>query len=134
MATRQPQIQRLHDKVIEFVRDHLSQTKYDVYINPGSSQNWSVKGEFPDILITSKENKQIKFVVEIETTDSITPEEARNQWKAYVELPGVFYILVPRESLPLAKQIIAGQGIQAKLGYYETGRNGEVTNVEYNAE
>lgn len=134
MAVRQQPIQGLHDRVIDFIKSHLSVEKYEIYTNPGSEQNWSIKGEFPDILLTSKESKQIQFVIEIETADSITPEEARNQWKAYSGLPGVFHILVPRDSMPIARQIIAGQGIQTKLGYYVVGHNGEITNVQYNAE
>ncbi len=131
MEKRDGPAQSLHDKVIAYIEGDLNKAKYDIYPNPSTSQRWSVRGEFPDILVTPKGETNVLFVIEVETSQTVTPEEARNQWKAYSSLPGTFYLIVPEKDLALAKQIIAGQGIQAKVGYFEINSSGNVSSVEY---
>ncbi len=132
MEKRDLSTQGLHDRVISYIESHLRKDKYDIYTNPGTEKKWSVRGEFPDVLVAPKGETKVHFVLEVETSSTVTPEEARDQWKAYSGLPGKFYLIVPFDDLPLARQIIAGQGIEATVGYFEVGQKGLIT-VKYNA-
>ena len=132
MSNRSSKEQLLHDQVIQYIETHLNRQKYNILTNPGTSKDWSIGGEFPDVIVNPKETSEVLFIIEVETNETVSPEEARNQWKAYSELPGIFYIIVPRQSINLAKQIIAGQGIEAKLGYFEIDKSGTVKEVIYN--
>lgn len=131
ISTRTTQNQSLHDRVISYIASTLDRVKYDIYTNPGQEQNWHIRGQFPDVLLTPKGSKSVQFVLEVETSDTITAEEARTQWKEYANLPGTFYLIVPRESLALAKIICAAQGIPAKFGYFTTNPMGAVISVNY---
>jgi hypothetical protein len=131
ITPRVSQNQGLHDRVVSYIQSHLDSLKYDIYTNPGSEQNWHIRGQFPDVLVTPKGSKSVQFVLEVETSDTVTADEARNQWKEYATLPGTFYLIVPQESLELAKIICSAQGISAKFGYFMINGLGQVTNVQY---
>lgn len=131
ISMRTNQNQDLHDRVVKYIESSLDSTKYDIHTNPGQEKNWHIRGQFPDILLTPKGSKSVQFVLEVETSDTITAEETRNQWKEYANLPGTFYLIVPKESLELAKIICAAQGIPAKFGYFTTNVRGEVIDVNY---
>lgn len=46
--------------------------------------------------MTIKGTPNVKFILEVETADSITKEEAEGQWKKYAnEIKATFYIVVP---------------------------------------
>ncbi len=131
ITRRTTQNQGVHDKVVAYIQSHLDSVKYDIYTNPGHEQNWHIRGQFPDVLVTPKGSKSVQFVLEVETSDTITAEEAKAQWKEYATLPGTFYLIVPQQSLELAKIIAGAQGISAKFGYFVTNAMGQVTNVHY---
>lgn len=131
ISIRTNQNQSLHDRVISYIASSLDSTKYDIHTNLGQEQNWHIRGQFPDVLLTPKGSKSVQFVLEVETSDTITAEEARTQWKEYANLPGTFYLIVPRESLELAQIICTAQGIPAKFGYFTTNATGTAISVNY---
>jgi len=118
MATRPTESQTLHDKIIQQAYDNLDKVGHDVYVNAGQQNNTNVGGEYPDIIITTKDDKAVKFIIEVETSDSINQSEAVTQWTKYSKLGGVFYLLLPKESRNLAEQICIQNNIKARYGTY----------------
>ncbi len=130
MANRYPNEQSEHDKVIEYAYSHLNKTTHDVYINPGSYKNTSVNGLYPDIIITAKGDKVVKFIIEVETVNSINQNEV-NQWRSYIKLGGTFYLLVPKDSKHKAELLCRQNNLKARFGTYTKDAWGNITNVNY---
>ena len=61
----------LHDVVIQQIVSHLNQRDYDVYTNPGQEKNAGINNNYPDVVMTEKNGLTVKFILEIETTESI---------------------------------------------------------------
>lgn len=118
MALRNLHNQSIHDRVIQTAYANLDKVNYDVYTNPGQQKLTSVGGQYPDIIITPKNDINVKWIIEVETADSVTQNEATNQWAQYSNLGGTFYLLIPRESRNLAEQICIQNSIKARFGIY----------------
>jgi hypothetical protein len=116
MANRNNHVQSLHDRVIKAAEANFN--NWTVYTNPGQQKNASIGNAYPDIILTNKITNNIEFVIEVETSDSVTAHEAFGQWKQYANLPGTFYLLVPRESEHNAVFFCAKYDVQARFGIY----------------
>lgn len=100
MAQRTTESTNLHDRVIREIRYVLNQKEYDIHLNPGQEKNAGIAGNYPDVIMTIKGTPNVKFILEVETADSITKEEAEGQWKKYAnEIKATFYIVVQRHLL-----------------------------------
>lgn len=106
-----------HDRVIQAAYNNLDKVNHTVYINPNQQKNTSINNSYPDIIITPKNDNTVKFVIEVETVDSINNAEA-NQWKTYSQLGGTFYLLVPQQSRDVAELICRQNSIKARFGTY----------------
>lgn len=114
---RHKDYQSIHDSVIQTAYNNLDKIKHDVYINPGTSKNTNVSGLFPDIIITNKGEKNVKFIIEVETQDSINQNEVQ-QWTDYSKLGGQFYLLVPKSMKDTAELLCRQNNIKARVGIY----------------
>lgn len=132
MAARNGPNQTYHDRVIEIAADNLRRTgKYQVYTNPGNDHNTRIGQLYPDIILTPTNSNTVQFIIEVETSDSVTALEAINQWKPYSTLGGTFYIMVPQGSRSLVESICRQYGIQAKFAtYWVDGSNHLQINYE----
>lgn len=126
MANRVSNQQINHDKVLEAACQYLDKSKYDVYSNPGSMKNTQVGNYWPDIIVTKKRDNNVLFIIEVETPDSVTDNEAKNQWKDYSELGSTFYLLVPYESRNDAELLCRANKIKARFGTYSYNNNHEI--------
>lgn len=107
-----------HDRIIEEIVLHLNQEKYDVYTNQGHEHNAGIDGNYPDVILTEKGSTTVKFIMEIETIDSVN-EESKNQWKKYYdEIKATFYLVVPASTLNRAKELCQRFGINARYTTY----------------
>lgn len=114
----------LHDRVVREIVSHLNQKNYDVYINPGQEKNAGIGDNYPDVIMTEKGNTTVKFILEIEVSESVTQEEATRQWKKYAtEIKASFYIVVPASSLQKAKELCQKNDINARFATF-TQKNG----------
>ncbi len=127
MASRNIITQPLHDQIIQIAYNNLDKINHDVFINPGQQHNTSVGNEYPDIIITNKNDNVVKFIIEVETSDSVNLSEALNQWIAYSKLGGTFYLLVPQDSRNLAELICVQNNIKARFGTYQLDQNRNMT-------
>lgn len=115
---RSSESQSFHDQVVKLAANNINHDKYDVYTNPNGEQNTGVSGQYPDIILAPKGTKNVSFIIEVETADSITLSEAQTQWAAYSKLGGTFYLLVPSNSLETAKQLCRQANIQPKFAIF----------------
>lgn len=130
MAHRNPHDQSLHDRVIDAAIGYLNTTEYDIYQNPGSFKNAGIANNYPDIIMTKKDDKTVEFIIEVETKESITLSEASNQWKKYfTEITATFYLLVPFESKNVTLNLCRQLGITVRIGTYKVGFNGNIVDI-----
>ena len=128
MAQRESNMAGLHDRVVREIKKTLNQRDFDIYLNPGSEKTAGINGNYPDVIMTPKNNKTVKFILEIETSDSVNREEAESQWKKYAnEIRATFYIVVPEGALAKAKQLCQQIGINARFATYDVNLTGNIT-------
>lgn len=121
----------LHDRVVKEIVNHLNQTKYDIYTNPGQEKNAGIGDNYPDVIMTEKGTKTVKFILEVEIADSITQEEAERQWKKYAtEINASFYIVVPIQSLNRAKELCQKNNINARFATFLLRNNNLIFNFQ----
>lgn len=123
-------MENLHDKVVRDIVSHLNTETYDVYINPGQEKNAWIGDNFPDVILAEKNGTTVKFIMEVETEESVSQEEALRQWKKYVsEINATFYLVVPVSSLKRAKELCQREGINARFTTFSV--NGEKINFDF---
>ena len=120
----------IHDKVVHDIVSHLNTETYDVYTNPGQEKNAGIGDNYPDVILTEKNGTNVKFIMEVETVESVSQEEALRQWKKYVsEINATFYLVVPVSSLKKAKELCQREGINARFTTFSV--NGETINFDF---
>jgi hypothetical protein len=132
MANRLPNNESLHDRVIQAAINRLDSLNYDIYTNPGKIRRNAIGENYPDIILTKKGLRTVKFIIEVETADSVNISEATFQWKKYAtEIKASFYILVPFDKKNLAINLCKKIGISARFGTYQYDLLGNITNIKY---
>lgn len=125
MAARPEEEQIEHDLVIEAaVEQFAGSAKYVLHSNPGTERNIAVGHQYPDIVVTEKGSSKVRFVIEVETTDTIGDQEL-DHWRALAALGPPLYLLTPYAATADAERLAAQAGIKCHHGYYlkdELGR------------
>jgi hypothetical protein len=129
MAIRNYISQNEHDSVIQSAYNNLDKLNHRVYTNPNQQKNTSINGHYPDLIITLANDNTVKFVIEVETTDSVNNAEV-HQWRTYSQLGGIFYLLVPFTSKALAELLCRQNGIKARFGTYRIQNGHYIINYE----
>lgn len=118
MAARPEEQQIEHDLVIEATVEQFGNSaKYVLYSNPGTEQNVAVGHQYPDVVVTEKGSSKVRFIIEVETTDTVGDQEL-NHWRALAGLGPPLYLLSPYAALADAERLCAGAGIKCHNGYY----------------
>lgn len=118
----------LHDRVIKKTVEYLNSVSYDIYTNPGQIKNAGINGNYPDIVMTQKGTNTVKFIIEVETADSINLNETINQWKKYAaEINATFYLLVPQKSKNIAQTLCNQVGISVRFATFTENQIGGIT-------
>lgn len=127
MAQRTKENASLHDRVVREIRNVLNQRDFDVYLNPGQEKNAGIGDNFPDVIMTVKGTSTVKFILEIETVDSVTKEEAETQWRKYSnEIKATFYIVIPESISLKARQLCQQMGVNARFATFTIEDNGRL--------
>lgn len=114
----------IHDKVVRDIVSQLNTETYAVYINPGQEKNAGIGDNYPDVILTKKNESIVRFIMEVETVDSVSTDEAIRQWKKYTEeISATFYLVVPLTSLKKAKELCQQEGINARFVTYSVSGN-----------
>jgi len=120
MATRDEKNQQEHDTLLEMISRKITIPQWRVVTNPGAQQNASVpypteSGQalaYPDIVIHEKFTKKLAAVGEVETADSVSDEEAAAEWALFSQLAPKFFLYVPAELEPEARDLLRKRRIR----------------------
>jgi hypothetical protein len=128
MTVRENSSALLHDRVIREAVNFLNQEHYDIYTNPGQEKNAGINDNYPDIVMTEKGTTTVKFIIEVETSDSITQFEAETQWKKYAtEINSTFYLLVPANSVNKTNEMCKKLGVNVRFAQYTVDLNNNIS-------
>ncbi len=111
MANRTREWQVYHDKVVEIASSKL-RNNFTVYTNSGNQQLTRIGNSnlFPDIILTSRTDRNVQYIIEVETPESVASTEVI-QWKQFSTLGGTFYLLVRKEGREKAENLCRTCGI-----------------------
>ncbi len=115
-----------HDEIITSVESILTKQGHLVRTNPSTSKKNSVRrGDellYPDLYVYEIKSSNDKDVVtrlyEVETEQTVTDDEAKDQWKKFAKGTSDFYLVVPKVSVDEAKSLVKKYGIIVK-DYYK---------------
>ena len=118
MAARLEEEQTEHDLVIEAaVEQFANSTKYALQANPGTEKNVAVGRQYPDIVVTQRGSAKVRFLIEVETTDTVGDQEL-GHWRSLAALGPPLYLLAPYAATADAERLCATAGIKCHHGYY----------------
>lgn len=124
---RNSENEALHNRIISELVKVLNQNEYDIYTNPGEERIYHIGDNYPDLLMTKKGEKTVRFILEVETQDSVIIEEAYSQWKKYAsEIKSTFYLVVPQASLKKAQELCQQIEINVRYATYTIGADGAI--------
>jgi len=124
MASRTPEEQTQHDLAIEAaVEQFASSAKYLLHANPGTDKNVAVGHQYPDIVVTDRGSSKVRFVMEVETTDTVGDQEL-NHWRQLASLGPSLYLLTPYAVTADAERLCAVAGIKCHHAYYIEDEHG----------
>ncbi|MFA5052074.1 MAG: hypothetical protein WC544_03375 [Patescibacteria group bacterium] len=130
MAIRRGGQQTIHDQVIlasAGTYETFRQQGFLVSVNLTGKQCHNVGGgNFPDVVVwrPGGDFGRTEIIEEVETCDTVTDQEAV-EWARYSQFGTTFYLIVPRECLDKAIEIVARLRIRvdAVEGYYFDHQN-----------
>jgi metallophosphoesterase superfamily enzyme len=118
MAQRQDDEQLEHDLVIQAAAEQFAgSAKYLIHTNPGTEKNSAVGHQHPDIIVTERGSSKVRFIIEVETINSVDASEV-NHWRTLSGLGPPLYLVTPHLAMPVAQRLCSGAGIKCHHGYY----------------
>lgn len=106
MGSRTDKDQTCHDEAIYDAKTLYTNHGIRVWINPNGERNKPWGGEYIDIIVPTASDKHRAWVVEVETKDSITDQEAKGQWKRYDDAYNIWHLAVPRGAEDKARELL----------------------------
>ena len=74
--------------------------------------------------MTEKGTKTVKFILEVETYDTINLTEAESQWKKYAtDIKATFYLVVPEQEINRANELCKKVGVNVRFSTYSLENN-----------
>ncbi len=107
MAVRQVNKQSEHDAAVWAAKQIYEYKGKYVWINPGSEKNKAWSGRYIDVIAAESLDATSAWVIEVETADSVSDSEARDQWRDYDNAyQQRWFLAVPTGSKEAAEQLI----------------------------
>lgn len=109
--------QKEHDTVIMAAAaayEHWKMAGFKVSVNPDGQQNHNVGGgNFPDVVVWKPDGDFGRTIIieEVETAETVTDKEA-NEWARYARFGAHFYLIVPKDRVEAAKDIVKRKKIE----------------------
>lgn len=126
MTKRSLASQGEHDAVVRELSARWKSSKYSLVANPDGEKNVGVNpgGHFPDLIAFS--GREVHWIAEVETADSLNDMEAGQQWRAYGELGCPLFLVVPLNSVAHAQRLVIVNRVKV-AGFYEYSiENGQI--------
>ena len=114
---RPPDGQSAHDRIIDVVAQLWARPGvYNIATNPGSQKNRWVgsAGVYPDLIGWAPHGGEdvAVWIAEVETTDSVSAMEAREQWRRYSTAGAPLHLIVPRGYRAVAQKFAVTAGVR----------------------
>lgn len=109
-----------HDEIITSMESKLTKLGFLVKINPSTSKKHGVKrGDmtfYPDLYVYEirGEKNIVTRLYEVETQNTVNDDEAKDQWEKLAAGKSNFYLVVPQDSLDIAKELAGKYNISVK--------------------
>lgn len=101
-----------HDAAVRAIADIYKRHDFWTCINPGGQRNCQWNGLYMDVIVASETPPESALVIEVETADSVSVEEARDQWSIYDETFDVWTLALPSTAREKARRLLSGFGLQ----------------------
>jgi hypothetical protein len=106
--------QQEHDTLLEMITRKIKIPTWTLVTNPGAQENAGVAyptaaGQalaYPDIVVHEKFTRKLAAVGEVETTETVTEAEAKEEWALFSNLAPRFFLYVPAELAPEARDLL----------------------------
>ena len=113
MATRTVGAQSAHDAAVSAAGQIYQQRGRSSWLNPDGEKNKSWSGRYIDVIVPANTEQTSAWVIEVETEDSVSDAEAREQWRDYDQAyQQRWHLAVPAGSADKARGLLTGNGIQ----------------------
>lgn len=111
MANRKTTKQSDHDNAVRAAKNIYEQNDKHATINPGSQKNEAFKGHYIDVIARKSASSNSAWLIEVETEDSVSESEAKDQWKTYDDTYSVWYLAVPVDQETDAQSLLESNSI-----------------------
>jgi hypothetical protein len=101
-----------HNWLILYLKRRLSKDYTEVAINVEGGEKYEFEGFYPDIIL--KNYGMVISIMEVETEDSITPEQA-GHWKNLAGRGVKLMLMVPERSKAKVMNLLWDQGIASNV-------------------
>ncbi|MBU0509560.1 hypothetical protein KKH27_12090 [bacterium] len=113
MTVRYTSSQSGHDGAVNAAGQIYREHGKHAWVNPNEEKNKDWCGYFIDVIAVETRSADHAWVIEVETEDSVSESEAKEQWKDYDKVyTGRWYLAVPRASESEANRLIALHNLQ----------------------
>lgn len=120
--TRTQSSQAEHDRTIASLAALYARRQDEVWTNPGEQNNKLFSGLHPDVIVHDRRGY---YLFEVETEDSVTEEEAVNEWAEFDDAWKIWYLAVPAEKKAEAVHVVLSLGLQhCKVVTYQQREDG----------
>jgi hypothetical protein len=114
VAQRDEKNQQEHDTLLDMISRRIKIPTWTLVTNPGAQENAGVAypseaGQamaYPDIVAHEKFTRKLAAVGEVETAESVTAAEAQEEWAVFTSLAPRFFLYVPAELAPEARDLL----------------------------
>lgn len=106
MLNRRTEKQSEHDGAVYAAQNIYQKNGLKVWINPGSEKNKELGGRYIDVIASERPRFDKAWVTEVETDDSVSESEAKNQWKDYASVYERWHLAVPVSSKSEAEELL----------------------------
>lgn len=112
MRNRETAKQNEHDDIVAAITQIYKENGMYAWSNPGSQKNKSWLGIFIDIIAAKAIDAKKAWVIEVETEDSVSEQEAKEQWKDYdATYTTRWYLAVPKSMASDARSLLESHTI-----------------------
>jgi len=107
MATRALSQQSEHDAAISAAGQIYIEKGKHVWLNPNGEKNKSWNGRYIDVIAADSSTADKAWVIEVESADSVSETEAKEQWEDYDQVyTPKWYLAVPVDTEEKAKGLL----------------------------
>jgi phage gp16-like protein len=116
---------KIYEKVLKKLFDGLSTEHHEKYKNDKfSERKFSINDLYPDIILTKKDSKEVQFIIEIATEESVIKENINLIWKPLSDIGPTFFLVVPKSKHKVVEKWCIDEKLKVRFGVFEEKNDG----------